>query len=34
MDGISANYLLQASAFSNGYNAEHAKGFFTTLICL
>ena len=34
MDGISANDLFQASAFSKGYNGKRAKGFFTTLICL
>ena len=27
MDGISANDLFQASAFSRGYNGKHAKGF-------
>ena len=34
MDGISPNDLFQASTFSEGYNGKHAKGFFTTLICL
>ena len=34
MDGVSASDLFQASAFSKGYNGKHAKGFFTTLICL
>ena len=34
MDGISANDLFQASAFSKGYNGKRAKGFFTTFICL
>ena len=34
MDGISANDLFQASAFSKGYNAQGAKAFFTTLIGL
>ena len=34
MDGISANDLLQTSAFSKGYNRKRAQGFFTTLICL
>ena len=34
MDGIGANDLFQASAFSIGYNGKRAKGFFTTLICL
>ena len=34
MDGISANDLFQASAFSKSYNRKRAKGFFTTLICL
>ena len=34
MDDIIANDLFQASAFSKGYNGKHAKGFFTTLICL
>ena len=34
MDGISANDLFQASAFSKGYNEKCAKGFFITLICL
>ena len=34
MDGISANDLFQASAFSKGYNAKCAKAFFTTLIGL
>ena len=28
MDGISANDLFQASAFSKGYNGKCAKGFF------
>ena len=32
MDGINANDLFQASAFSKGYNGKRAKGFFTTLI--
>ena len=27
MDGISANDLFQASAFSRGYNGKHAKSF-------
>ena len=34
MDGISANDLFQASAFSKGYNENGAKGFLTTLIYL
>ena len=34
MDGIRANGLFQASAFSKGYNGKCAKGFFTALICL
>ena len=34
MDGISANDLFQASAFSKDYNGKRAKGFFTTLIYL
>ena len=34
MDGISANDLFQASAFSKGYNGNGAKGFLTTLIYL
>ena len=28
MDGISANDLFQASAFSKGYNGKRANGFF------
>ena len=28
MDGISANDLFQASAFSKGYNGKRAKGVF------
>ena len=33
MDGISANDLFQASAFSSAfYNGKRAKDFFTTLI--
>ena len=28
MDGIGANDLFQASAFSIGYNGKRAKGFF------
>ena len=34
MDGIWANDLFQASAFSKGYNGKRANGFFITLICL
>ena len=34
LDGISANDLFQASAFSKGYNAKRAEDFLTTLICL
>ena len=34
MDGISANDLFHASAFSKGYNGKRAKVFFTNLICL
>ena len=34
MDGISANDLFQARAFSKDYNGKRVKGFFTTLICL
>ena len=30
MDGISANELFQASAFSKGYNGKRAKDFFTS----
>ena len=33
MDGISANDLFQARAFSNGFNGKCAKNFFATLIC-
>ena len=29
IDGISANDLFQASAFSKGYNGKRAKGFLT-----
>ena len=32
LDGISADYLFQANAFSKVYNWKCAKGFFTTLI--
>ena len=28
MDGIGANDLFQARAFSKGYNGKRAKGFF------
>ena len=34
MDGISANILFHASAFSKGYNEKCANGFITILICL
>ena len=34
MEGISANDLFQASAFSKGSNGKRAKVLFTTLICL
>ena len=34
MDGIYTSDLLQASAFSEGYNEKRAKGFFITLISL
>ena len=32
MDGISANKLFQAGAFSEGDNGKRVKGFSTTLI--
>ena len=28
MDGICANDMFQASAFSKGYNEKHGQGFF------
>ena len=28
MDGICANDMFQASAFSKGYNEKHGEGFF------
>ena len=32
MDGVSANDLFQASAFSKGYNGKRVKVFLKTLI--
>ena len=34
MEGIIANCLFQANAFSKGYNGKCAEGYFTTLIMI